>query len=201
MHDKASTTGRAGRLHGQVSVRREHDLFVAYAEPERRWQETIRARLVSERFCPDDAIEWACRDWLTWLPRPLHPRDDEDPSSLCEPVIQAALSYRDTGIPSDEAFAWTIRSIGATYAVYLRRQGWNPVTFGNLAGLCIERGPDTDEVDEWVASGIPGWRALRYLEAGLSPAEAGAFEERRLSGEDVDAAIDVLIGLLGSDAE
>ncbi len=47
----------------------------------------------------------------------------------------------------------------------------------------------------WVDAPIPAWRVLRYIKAGLAVTEAIALEERHRAGEDIDAAVDTLIGL------
>lgn len=78
----------------------------------------IRTRLRAERFDEDDCDEWAYRDWRKVLAHPRDMFDESRDQSMCDRVVEAALAYRDTGMPIDEAFAWTIRSISANLAVY-----------------------------------------------------------------------------------
>lgn len=184
---------------GDLLLHRTEDLWVATEGVDRRLQELIRRRLLAERFDVDDAEEWAFRNWRLWLAIPIDLDGEPQDRWICDQVTSIAGVYRDTGMPNDEAFAWAIRSINANYAVYLRRQGWNPDTFGTLTGLCLESATDQDEA-HWVAAPIVWWRVLRYLLAGMTLAEALAHEQRRLEGEDIDSAIDVLLALTPSDS-
>ncbi|MDN4161084.1 hypothetical protein [Nocardioides abyssi] len=132
-------------------------------------------------------------------------RRRERDQSLCEQVVKAAVAYRDTGMPIDEAFPWNIRWVSAKCAVYNRQRGWNPDAYSTLVALCaaqMRRWPDHSRPDEdaWVESSIPAWRTIRYLKAGLTLAESIEQEERRAAGDDVDGAIDTLIGLRQPDA-
>ncbi|MBB6627490.1 hypothetical protein H5V45_09160 [Nocardioides sp. KIGAM211] len=189
-----SRSVRIGSLYGVMLLHRDHDLYVAENRRGRNLQDLIRARLQAERFSDDDAQEWAFRNWCRWL---VDPRDsfDGDDSWFCDQVIQAALAYRDTGIPIDEAFGWTIRSVSARDAVRLRAHGWNPDAYSTLATYCMNQGAELEEADTWVESRIVWWRALRYLEAGLRLPEALVQETRRLEGADIDPAVDLLIAL------
>ena len=117
-----------------------------------------------------------------------------DDPRLCDEVVGAALEYRETGMPVDEAFGWVKRSISAPYAMHNRRHGWSPEAFSTLTRLCMEAA--TNNEDEWVAAPVGWWRAIRYLQAGVHLPEALEFERRRLDGEDVDPAIDLLIALM-----
>lgn len=194
------TTIRVRHLYGELLLHREQDLYVAPVKKGRSLQDLIRNRLIEERFDPEDADEWAFRNWIQWLNYSVKQYNEAQDAWVCDQVIQSALAYRQTGIPNDEAFAWTIRSISAEYATYLRR-GWSPYAYDTLVYLCaqIYTGSTSDGgldlVDHWAGSTIVWWRVLRYLRAGLQLEEALDHEERRLNGEDVDPAIDILIAL------
>lgn len=186
-------------LYGKMLLHREHDLYVAEAHLGQELQGMIRDQLLAERFSDEDAREWAYRNWLQWLPLPTTVRRRDRDSYLADQVVQAARMYRETGMPVDEAFGWTIRSISAPYATSMRNRGWNPDSYTDLVNLCLARNSepaDPDETDLWIAAPIPAWRALRYLKAGLTCSEAVNYEQRRMSGEDIDPAIDTLIALL-----
>lgn len=194
----------AWRAFGRLLIHREQDLWVANAENQRRLQDLIRDRLLAERFDIDDAEEWAYRYWSMWLDR-LQSLDESTgrehiDARLAETVVTVALEYRATGMPVDEAFGWANRSLSASYAVHIRNNGWNPDTYTALTTLCLEGAADgdpnwVDDTDQWIDAPIAWWRALRYLQTGFSVEEALDHEARRLGGEDVDAAMDVLLGL------
>lgn len=196
--EAVATGGRHSNLYGTMLIHREQDLYVAPSEGAKPLQEMIRKRLLALRFSADDADEWAFRDWRRLLrPDRFHGRDD---LRLSDQVVQAALEYRDTGMPIDEAVAWTVRSVSAGLAVYNRRRGWNPHTYSTLVSLCMGKARQSPSgyraaEDDWVDAPIPAWRALRYLKAGLTVAESIEQEGRHRAGEDVDAAIDTLLGL------
>lgn len=182
--------------HGESVLHREEDLYVADYEHGRDLQELIRARLLAERFSETDAAEWAFRRWSLWLGAGQTRRyNDGLDDRLCEVVVQAALAYRETGIPTDEAVAWVVRSINAEFAVHLRRCGWNPRTYSTLLRLCSQKPHSIGDSDRWTDSGIVWWRVLRYLRTGVRMEEAIDMETRRTHGKDIDTAIDVLIAL------
>lgn len=198
--DAVTTGGRHSDIYGTMLIHREHDLYVAPPEGAKPLQEMIRMRLLALRFSADDADEWAFRDWRECLDASRDLGDKQRDQALCEKVAQAAVAYRDSGMPIDEAFAWTIRSISANLAVYNRQRGWNPDTYSTLVALCASeqvRTPERTRPHEsaWVDAPIPAWRVLRYIKAGFAVTEAIALEERHRAGEDIDAAVDTLIGL------
>lgn len=183
------------RLYGATVFHREHDLYVAEKGRGRHLQYAIRVRLRAQRFERHDAEEWAFRNWYRWLIPEGESFNEEIDPSLSSEVVKQALAYRETGIPNDEAFAWTIRGISAPDAVHLRNCGWNPQAYNTLLTRCFLLAPDVEDAAGWVESPIVWWRALRYLEAGSRLPEALDLETRRLAGEGIDAAIDLLIGL------
>lgn len=195
--DAVATGLRFRHVYGAMLLHRDHDLYVAEADHGRHLQHLIRDRLLAERFSLDHADEWALRNWRKWLSPVGKTYSDHDDPRLCDKVVDAALEYRETGMPIDEAFAWVTRSISATYAVHSRSHGWNPEAFSTLIRLCIEAVADNE--DEWVEAPIVWWRALRYLQAGLHLPEALEQERRRLDGEDIDPAIDLLLALTARD--
>ncbi|WP_028638643.1 hypothetical protein [Nocardioides sp. URHA0032] len=203
--DPSANSVRIRYLYGSMLLHREHDLFVAQSAQGRHAQDLIRTRLRAERFSTDDSDEWAFRNWRKWwsLNELAQHSIDQPDEWMCDLVVQVALAYRDTGIPNDEAFEWVIRSVSPDYALSIRNHGWNPHAYGTLCALCIQRATpdrnDDNEADRWIASPIVWWRALRYLQAGFRLPDALGQELRRRDGEDVDAAVDVLIGLRHSD--
>jgi len=196
--DPASATASGTRyrdIYGASLIHRPHDLWVATDGVSRDLQGLIRQRLLAERFGPDDADEWAFRDWHTLHVRAGSTYRDANNPRLCDRVVELAIAHRDHGIPNDEAFLWVAQSIDATDAAHYRNNGWNPDTYRTLVSPWWPKGaPSTPEA--WIEAPIPAWRALRYLRAGLTLTEALAQEERRHAGEDVDPAIDLLVGLL-----
>ena len=183
------------RLYGATVFHREHDLYVADPGRGRHLQDAIRLRLRAQRFDRHDAEEWAFRNWSRWLIPEGESFNEEIDPSLSSEVVKQALAYRETGIPNDEAFAWTIRRVSAPNAVRLRSQGWHPHAYSTLLTRCFLSAPDIEDAAGWIESPIVWWRALRYLEAGSRLPEALDLEDRRLAGEGIDAAIDLLIGL------
>lgn len=182
-------------LYGERLLHRPQDLYVAPDTQGRQLQDQIRAALRSERFDEDDSDEWAFRNWRA---RIMFPRDLDEASLdqwICDRVVNAALSYRDTGIPNDEAFGWVIRYVSATHAVHIRQHGWNPEAYSALLRACNQQAPAIENADAWIEAPIAWWRVLRYVEAGLRVSEALGQENRRVEGVGVDAAIDMLIGL------
>ncbi|GAA4372865.1 hypothetical protein [Nocardioides caricicola] len=186
---------RVRRVYGAMLLHREQDLYVAETDRHRGLQDHIRERLLGERFSLDDAEEWAYRNWYKALTRIDDSLDDEAENFLCDEAVAIALAYRDTGIPNDEAFAWSSRSVSATDAVRIRQHGWNPHAYSTLLAYCFQQAPHMEEADNWIASPVAWWRVLRYLRAGFGPREALDLEARRTAGEDVDPAIDLLISL------
>lgn len=191
----AVVTGTRYRdIYGASLIHRPHDLWVATDDVSRDLQDLIRQRLLAERFSPDDADEWAFRDWHTLHVRAGSTYRDANNPRLRDRVVELALAHRDHGIPNDEAFLWVAQSVDATDAAHHRNHGWNPDTYRTLMSRWWRKGsPSAPEA--WIEAPILAWRALRYLRVGLTLTEALTQEERRLAGEDVDSAIDLLIGL------
>lgn len=181
-------------IYGAMLVHRPHDLWVATDDTSRDLQDLIRLRLHAQRFSLDDADEWAFRDWHMLFVRAGSTYCAENNPRLCDKVVELAIAHRDHGIPNDEAFLWITLFVNAADAVHYRNDGWTPDTYRTLLSRrWPKETPTTPEA--WIEAPIPAWRALRYLRAGLTLTEALAEEKRRHAGEDVDAAIDLVLGL------
>lgn len=188
-------------VYGEMVLHRPHDLWVAPTDRGRHLQDMIRTRLLAERFSPDDAAEWAYRHWRSVFRTINDLYDEHDDEWMCHEVVENARAYRDAGMPVDEAFLWVRMRMEPDYAVHCRSHGWCPEAYSLLIRLCVDQvvhsAPYTRIADTsgWVEAPIVAWRSLRYLQAGLSLAEALEQERRREAGEDVDAAVDLLIAL------
>lgn len=181
-------------LYGHMLLHRPEDLWVAPPGPIRGLQTKIRAELLRKRFSLDDADEWAYRKWTRHIAFVFGRRAYDDHDFVYAKVVEIALSYRDTGMPIDEAFVWAITPLNATHALHYRNQGWNPHSYRTLVEFCLDS-PQSEREGAWIESPVVWWRALRYLRAGLTLNEALQQEDRRVQGDDVDLAIDVLLGL------
>lgn len=178
-------------VYGAMLLHRPQDLWVAPGGSGRLVQDTIGDALKGHRFSADDVDEWRFRKWHHLLPAPFAP-EEEDAQRAVAFIVEQAIAFRDAGIPNDEAFGWIILTKGADEAIHLRSLGWNPTTYTKLNDLTTR---DRHGRRQWLTSGIPAWRVLRYLAAGLTLSEAHDQEDRHNAGEDTDPAIDLLIGL------
>lgn len=120
-------------------------------------------------------------------------------------LSERAVQYRDRGFTPTEAYGWWFCWIEPADAVRWANAGWRPEQVRGLRATLEPRqrgaylwdeaqGLDRD-LDGWCGSGLTPPRCLRYAQAGITAAEAPAWEARRAAGEDVDLAVSVLIAL------
>ena len=113
--------------------------------------------LLDAGFPRDDAEQWA-RSWVL-IPEPAL-------------VLAHAIAYDDHGIPLQQALEWHQRGFDVGEACGYYDAHYTPVQVAWVELLIHEH----DQIEDWLATGLPADRVIAHLHAGVRAHEAAAFE-------------------------